>query len=352
MVWQSVFTHDMRRYRRALFNRMRDLTTLVTGPSGTGKELVARAIGRSQYIAFDADQQQFAGDLTDAFWPINLSALSPTLIESELFGHRRGAFTGAVADRQGWLAGCPPHGAVFLDEIGELDPALQVKLLRVVESRLYSRIGETAELHFAGKLLAATNRNLEQEIHDGNFREDLFYRLCSDRIETPSLRDHLDDRPEALHGLVKFIAIRQVGDEAESLTQEVEAWIETHVGRDYRWPGNIRELEQCVRNVLVRRRYQSRSAAPRPTVVDPSRQWLADAEQGELSFADLLRHYCTWVYARLGSYQQTAEVLGIDRRTVRAKMDRAQLKQIVGEKPGIVRGGARAKVNPPPTSPA
>ena len=113
---------------------MGDVTTLVTGPSGTGKELVARAIGLSRYIPFDAEGQAFADDTPRSFVPLNLSALSPTLIESELFGHRRGAFTGAVADRAGWLETCPPRGTVFLDEIGELDPAIQVKLLRVLQS--------------------------------------------------------------------------------------------------------------------------------------------------------------------------------------------------------------------------
>ena len=139
MVWQSVFTHDMRRYRRVLFDRMRDLTTLITGPSGTGKELVARAIGLSQYIPFDAEKGKFVNTLQHAFLPVNLSAFSPTLIESELFGHVKGSFTGAVADRRGWLENCPTHGAVFLDEIGELDPLLQVKLLRVVQNRCYSK---------------------------------------------------------------------------------------------------------------------------------------------------------------------------------------------------------------------
>jgi DNA-binding NtrC family response regulator len=327
-VWQSVFTHDMRRYRRSLFDRMRDLTTLITGPSGTGKELVARAIGLSQYIAFDPKQQTFVGELSGAFLPVNLSALSPTLVESELFGHCRGAFTGAVTDRRGWLEGCPPHGAVFLDEIGELDPALQVKLLRVVQSRAYSRIGEVKERRFLGKLVAATNRDLAAEIRAGRFREDLYYRLCSDRIETPSLREHLDDCPESLHGLIKFIAARQVGDEAEALTREVEHWIDQHVGRDYRWPGNIRELEQCVRNVLVRQRYQPSTTAVDDATPDAARQWLVDAEQGTLTFAELLGKYCTWIYARTGSYQRAAELLGIDRRTVRSKIDAEMLAQI------------------------
>lgn len=325
-VWQSVFTHDMRRYRRVLYDRMRDLTTLVTGPSGTGKELVAQAIGLSQYIPFDSEKERFADTLRQAFLPVNLSAFSPTLIESELFGHVKGSFTGAVADRRGWLENCPAHGTVFLDEIGELDPLLQVKLLRVVQNRCYSRIGETEECVFAGKLIAATNRDLAAEIQTGRFRADLFYRLCSDRIELPSLRTHLDDRPEALAGFVAFIARQLVGEEEESLTAEAIDWINNHLGPDYSWPGNIRELEQCVRNVLVHRRYVADSA---PIISQGTKMpdWLQSASEGTLTHAELLTHYCTWVYSKLGSYQQTAAALGLDRRTIKAKVDRELLKE-------------------------
>jgi transcriptional regulator with GAF, ATPase, and Fis domain len=112
-VWQSIFTSDMRRYRRALYQRMGDITTLVAGPSGTGKELVARAIGLSRYIPFDPKKKQFTIDFSQCFFPINLSALSPTIIESELFGHKKGSFTGAVADRIGFLELCPAKALYF-----------------------------------------------------------------------------------------------------------------------------------------------------------------------------------------------------------------------------------------------
>ena len=135
-VWQSIFTHDIRRYRRTLYARMGDFVTLITGPSGTGKELVARAIALSRYIPFNEERCGFE-DVPEAFYPINLAALPPTLIESELFGHRRGSFTGATEDHKGWLETCPELGAVFLDETGDLDPSIQVKLLRVIETRTF-----------------------------------------------------------------------------------------------------------------------------------------------------------------------------------------------------------------------
>ena len=210
-MWQSIFTHDVRRYRAALYDRMADIPTLITGESGTGKELVARAIALSRYIPFEARTQSFAADAAAAFYAVNLSALSPTLIESELFGHRRGAFTGAAQDRAGWFETCGRHGAVFLDEIGELDAAIQVKLLRVLQTREFQRIGETTPRRFAGKVIAATNRDLAQEIAAGRFREDFYYRICADLIATPTLREQLADAPEDLRNLLRIVAGRVAG---------------------------------------------------------------------------------------------------------------------------------------------
>src|SRR5262249_24983322 len=158
----------------ALQERMRDIPTLITGPSGTGKERVAEAIGRSLYIPFDGKKEEFkiafpnakkkvdAFDFLKGFLPVNLAALPPTLIESELFGTVKGAFNDAI-DRVGRLEECPEHGAVFLDEIGELSPEIQVKLLRVLQTRRFQRVGENEDKLFLGKIIAATNRDLLAE---------------------------------------------------------------------------------------------------------------------------------------------------------------------------------------------
>ena len=255
-VWQSIFTRDVDRYRRALAQRLHDVTTLIVGPSGTGKELVARAIGLSRYIPFDPSAQAFTEDFRGAFYALHLAALSPTLVESELFGHRKGAFTGAVADRPGWLEECPPLGTVFLDEIAEVDPGIQVKLLRVIQTRTFQRVGDTKARRFHGKIVAATNRDLAAEMQAGRFRPDLYYRLCSDVIQTPALETQLRDASDELGLFLRFIARNVAGEaEADALAQEAEAWITKQLGREYRWPGNVRELEQCVRNVLIRGEY-------------------------------------------------------------------------------------------------
>jgi sigma-54 interacting transcriptional regulator len=321
-IWQSIFTHDMRRYRRGLYRRMDDVTTLVTGPSGTGKELVARAIGLSRYVPFDPKSERFAEDFAASFHPLNLSALSPTLIESELFGHQRGAFTGALQDRAGWLEVCGPYGTVFLDEIGDLDPAIQVKLLRVLQMRAFQRLGDTKPRHFPGKIIAATNRDLAAEIHAGRFREDFYYRLCADMIATPTLRAQLDDAPGDLRSLIRFLAERIAGsEEADAVTDEVVAWVEANLGRHYPWPGNVRELEQCVRNVLIRKEYHPPVAAPQGA----HEELAAAVCGGALTADELLGHYCTLVFAQTGSYQETARRLGLDRRTVKSRVDPRRL---------------------------
>src|SRR5262249_18680937 len=154
-VWESVFTRNLRRYRSHLYDRMNDIPALVTGESGAGKDLVARAIGLSGYIPFDTGRKRFAVAFRPSYVALSVSSLSPTLLESELFGHRRGAFTGASEDRAGWLEQCGAYGTVFLDEIGELVGDVQVKLLRVLQNREIVRIGETTPRRFEGRLVAA-----------------------------------------------------------------------------------------------------------------------------------------------------------------------------------------------------
>jgi len=306
-VWCSIFTRDLRRYRRSLFERMNDITTLIVGPTGTGKELVARAIALSHYIPFDERTRRFAAASPTLFAGLNLSAMSPSLIESELFGHRKGAFTGALADREGWLEACSPSGSVFLDEVGELDPSIQVKLLRVLQTRAFQRLGDTATRHFAGRILAATNRDLAAT---SQFRRDFYYRLCSDVITTPSLREQLAGNDDELRHLVLHVATNVAGaEEAETVTTDVLRVIAKRLGPAYPWGGNFRELEQCVRSVVVRGDYSPSLVTAEPAALD-----------GTMSEEELLRWYTNLVYQQTGSYQEVARRLGIDRRTARARI--------------------------------
>jgi hypothetical protein len=320
-VWQSIFTHDTQRYLRSLVQRMGDVITLITGPSGSGKELVARAIARSRFIPLNAVTRRFEQDFLDTFHPLNLSALSPTLIESELFGHRKGAFTGALADYQGHLETCGRYGTVFLDEIGDVGIPIQVKLLRVLETRTFNRLGDTRLLPFEGKIVVATNRNPAQLIQHGELRPDFYYRLCADRIGTVSLPELLEGSPEDMRYLVHHITNKVAGEEeADTLTQEVCAWIQKTLGPKYSWPGNVRELEQCVRNIMVHGEYFPERTFPEPTFGEhvEAGQWTAD---------DLLHRYATRIYARTRNVEETARILDLDPRTVKKHLQPRQRKE-------------------------
>ncbi|MEE2776904.1 MAG: sigma 54-interacting transcriptional regulator [Acidobacteriota bacterium] len=323
-VWESTFGHDMQRYRHGLYKTMRDFTTLITGPSGTGKELVAHALALSQYIPFDAGREAFLADYRESYFPLNLSALSPTLVESELFGHRKGAFTGAVDDRQGWLELCPSQGTVFLDEIGEVSEEIQVKLLRVLETRSFQRLGDTRSRAFDGKIVAATNREPDEELQAGRMREDFYYRICSDQVRTPTLRAQINHSPDELRLLIEVIGRNLLAeDQVESFAGEVSGWIQDHLVDDYPWPGNFRELEQCARNVLLHGTYN-----PRRHGTDPGSSLAGEIDSLSLSADQLLSRYVTLAYHRTGSYVGAAARLGLDRRTVKAKVDEEGLAQL------------------------
>ena len=295
---------------------MGDFSTLITGPSGTGKELVARAVAFSRYIPFLPKRSAFAEDFSRGFFPLNLAALSPTLIESELFGHRRGAFTGALADRPGWMEVCPATGAVFLDEIGEVESGIQVKLLRVLQSRTFQPLGGTETRRFHGKVIAATNRDLAAEIREGRFREDFYYRLCSDQIGTPSLREQLDHSPADLETMILHIAAPFFApDDPAPFARKAVAWIETTLGTSYAWPGNFRELEQCVRSLLIRGEYRATGA-----LLSAPEDWNQIFASGKLTADEVLTRYIRHVYTQAGTMEETARRLSIDRRTVKARL--------------------------------
>jgi DNA-binding NtrC family response regulator len=201
---------------------------------------------------------------------------------------------------------------VFLDEIGELLPELQVKLLRVLQTRGFQRVGESSPRLFLGKIVAATHRDLDRGLAEGWFREDLYYRLCADRIETPTLRARLDESPEELTLLVETLAERVAGVEVgPRLATDVLASVERDLGTDYAWPGNVRELEQCVRNVLVRKSYRPARRAAAGSDLDQA--LLASG----LTTDALVRRYSKLHYERLKNYVEVGRKLGLDRRTVK-----------------------------------
>jgi len=207
-------------------------TVLITGDSGTGKELLARAIHAQSLRA------------SGPFLSINCGALPEGLLESELFGHVRGAFTGAIRDNPGLFAEAA-HGTLFLDEVGELSPAIQVKLLRVLQERRVRRVGGSTEIEVDVRIMAATNRDLEAELRKGTFREDLYYRLNVLHLHLPPLRARKEDIPDlARHFVAKVCHMLDVP--VKRLTADALSVLQA-----YSWPGNVRELENIIERTVA-----------------------------------------------------------------------------------------------------
>jgi len=219
-------------YKKIGILTMREVSVLITGESGVGKELVAKAI------------HQNSPRRDQPFVEVNCGALPETLLESELFGHERGAFTGAEAKKTGKFEAAA-MGTIFLDEIGELPTVMQVKLLRVLQEQNFHRVGGIESVRTNARVLAATNRDLTREIADGRFRQDLFYRLNLVHIHIPPLRE----RPDDIHELVShFIAKtnRELGLQVRGVTESARARLLA-----YAWPGNVRELENQIKQAMV-----------------------------------------------------------------------------------------------------
>ena len=308
-LWNNIFTCSIKLYDTDLWNRMEDFSTLILGETGTGKGAAAAAIGRSCFIPFDRRKGCFSESFTRIFISLNLSQFPETIIESELFGHRKGAFTGAVDHHDGLLSRCSPHGSIFLDEIGDISVPIQIKLLQVLQERSFSPIGSHAKLRFHGRVIAATNQPLDDLRRNGLFRNDFYYRLCSDTITVPSLRQRIDEDPQELAHLASHVLSRIVGRSSEELVELVLASLRRNLPADYPWPGNVRELEQAVRRILLTSSYEGDSGieAPEPLC----------AAEPELDANTLLTQHCRILYERHGTYEEVARRMKLDRRTVK-----------------------------------
>jgi DNA-binding NtrC family response regulator len=290
-------------------------TVLITGESGTGKELVARSLHKHSPRA------------GGAFVPVNCGALAETLLEAELFGHTRGAFTGADRDRKGlWEEA--EGGTLFLDEIGETSPAMQVKLLRALQEGEVRRVGATRATHVDARVVAATNRELEQEVSAGRFREDLFYRLSVVTLRVPPLRERREDIPLLAEGFLRAASANAGRERLRFSAMALEL-----LGA-YGWPGNVRELESAVEYAALRARgaelmpedlpakLQSREGARHP-----ARSSAAALYEDLPTLDELERRYLLHVLAAVrGNRTRAAETLGVDRRTLYRMAERHRIK--------------------------
>lgn len=312
-LWNNVFTHRIDFYIQYLWNRMEDFSTIISGETGTGKGTAAMAIGRSGYIPFDEKSGRFVESFAQSFVALNLSQFSEALIESELFGHKKGAFTGAVDDHEGVFQRCSQYGAIFLDEIGEISYPIQIKLLKVLEERLYSPVGSHEIHRFDGRIIAATNRPLDDLVMNGRMRSDFYYRLCSDIITVAPLRDRIKDDPGELEDLLNVIVGKILGAETAEVVAHLSKLIVEQLGVAYEWPGNVRELAQCVRRLLLNEKYEGLPAER----AGRSSRFVMDLDQGTIDAQTVVRRYCHSLYRRYGTYGEVARRTKLDRRTVK-----------------------------------
>jgi two-component system response regulator HydG len=283
-----------------------DSTVLLQGESGTGKGVIARYI------------HELSTRSGGPFVSINCGALPESLLESELFGHVKGSFTGAVKDKSG-LFSAAEKGSFFLDEIGETTAATQVKLLRVLQHREVIPVGATEAVPIDTRLLAATNRKLDEEIARGNFRSDLYYRLNVISIEIPPLRDRRDDILLLAESFLTEIA-RKRGEEPKILSQEAAAQLQ-----EYSWPGNVRELENAVERAVILASNGTIMPTALPDKVRARKAEPLMAERGVPNppLEAIERAYIMWVLgSEGGNKSRAAEVLGIDPSTLYRKLSR------------------------------
>jgi two-component system response regulator HydG len=283
-----------------------DSTVLITGESGTGKEVIARYIHN---LSTRSDGPVLS---------INCGALPENLLESELFGHVKGSFTGAVRDKQGLFAAAR-GGSFFLDEVGEMPPSLQVKLLRVLQEREAIPVGATEAIPVDVRIIAATNRDLEEEIRRGNFRSDLFYRLNVININLPPLRERRDDLLLLIEALLQNLA-QENGSDMKALASEALDAVMV-----YEWPGNVRELENALEHAVVLTRGPLIEGTSLPERITRRRKepLVAERSYRNPTLEVIERSYIMYVLqSEGGNKTRAAEVLGIDPSTLYRKLSR------------------------------
>jgi len=318
-LWNNIFTYDVNLYDQHLWDRMEDFSTILEGETGTGKGSAAAAIGKSGFIPFDPRKRQFTHNFNDTFMVINLSQYPESLIESELFGHRKGAFTGAVEDHKGIFERCQVHQSLFLDEIGDITIPVQTKLLQVIQERIFSPVGSHHQKKFEGRVIAATNRSITELRRQGHFRSDFYYRLSSDVISVPTLRERIRESPFELEQMVKLIVTRTTEQENLDLVSMILETLKKNLPSGYQWPGNVRELEQAVRRILLTNKY---GGDPLVFESNIEEELFNKIKTGSLGIKEFQKRYCILLYQKFGTYQEVARRTGLDRRTVKKYLNK------------------------------
>jgi nitrogen regulation protein NR(I) len=293
-----------------------DTTVLITGESGTGKELIANAI---HYNSQRRDKPLV---------PINCGAIPEELLESELFGHEKGAFTGALRDRKGRFE-LAHQGTVFLDEIGDMSPKLQVKLLRFLQERTFERVGGSRTIEVDVRIIAATNKDLEKEVEEGHFREDLYFRLNVIPIQVPPLREREGDIPLLVHYFLRQHCLKK-DLPAKKISKEALDYLER-----YEWPGNVRELENMIERMVILTESDTIDVPDLPprirkSVPSPAPERIEIGEEGidlKQILEDLENKLILEALKKAGGVKnQAAKLLGLNRTTLIEKLKKKKLE--------------------------
>jgi DNA-binding NtrC family response regulator len=298
-----------------IFQLIRDIaslrsTVLIQGESGTGKELVARAI-------------HYSGDRAKKpFISVSCAALAETLLESELFGYEKGAFTGANSQKKGKFE-LADGGTIFLDEIGDISPKLQMDLLRVIQEKMFYRVGGSQELKVDVRIIAATNKDLLKEVNTGEFREELFYRLNVINIQLPPLRERREDIPLLVRHFIEQLA-HELEKNINDITENAMRLL-----IEYNWPGNVRELENTIERALITCKTNVLSEDDftfLSTTRDKSERWSVPTNQ---SLQNIEKLVIESTLRRLdGNIKEAASVLGIDRSTLYEKIKKYSIPRV------------------------
>ncbi len=302
-VWNCIFTSDLKMYDTILWSKMSDFSILLTAPTGTGKSLIAKIIAYSSYIPFNPETSTFIHSFKDLFKSVNLTEFSETLIEAELFGHEKGAFTDAHETRSGIFTNTSTSHTIFLDEIGETPTQLQIKLLRVLQDRTFYPVGSHESQHFFGRIIGATNKTLVELRDPNQFRSDFFYRLSSNIIQVPTLLQQLKQEPKDITLFVEHITKTILQDHSADYIKPILAYIKKNLSQ-YKWPGNVRELEQCIRRLIMSKTY-----------TPP--QSITSIETKEMTAQQYLQDYTIQLFDKYKSYSKVSQILQLDRRTVK-----------------------------------
>jgi two-component system response regulator HydG len=282
-----------------------DATVLILGESGTGKELVANSIHHNSRRA------------SQPFIKVSCAALPETLLESELFGHEKGAFTGAIARREGRFQ-LAHRGTIFLDEVGEMSATTQAKILRVLQEKEFEPLGGTRTVKVDVRVIAATNKDLEREVKEGRFREDLFYRLNVVPVSLPPLRTRKEDIPALATRFLSFYREKNKKELKEISPQALDLLVR------YDWPGNIRELENCIERGVIMARGEVIAPLDLPLQIqalsavkeEPGIHFPLGISMQEMEKALILKT----LDDTGGNRSRAAEILGINRRTLQIKL--------------------------------